>query len=97
MTYDDFTERLEWYFSRRDIESLNNLAYEASADAHEGDDITKEHLYELGRAFIIDLIRGDCSTENPEAFREDVKLNLGIDMTAANAESLCADVESGAF
>jgi hypothetical protein len=49
MTYEEFVERLEWYFSRRDIEELNRLGYEEAADAHEGQDITNERLRELGR------------------------------------------------
>ena len=97
MTYEEFVEWLSWYFSRRDIEQLENLAYEESADAHEGQDITKEHLRELGRAFLIDLIRTDCCTDTLERFREDIRINLGIEMNEANAESLCTDIESGAF
>lgn len=97
MTYEEFVERLSWYFSRRDIEQLENLAYEESADAHEGQDITKEHLRELGRAFLIDLIRTDCNPMTLDLFREDIKINLGIIMTKANAASLLSDVESGAF
>lgn len=97
MTYDEFCERLEWYFSRRDIEELNRLGYEEATDAHEGQDITNERLRELGRDFVIDLLRDDCRTDTLENFMTDVQINLEIEMTEANAAALLADIESGAF
>ena len=97
MTYEEFVERLEWYFSRRDIEELNRLGYEEAVDAHEGWDITTERLRELGRDFVIDLLRDDCRTDMLENFMTDVQINLEIEMTEANAAALLADLESGAF
>ena len=97
MTYEEFVERLEWYFSRRDIEELNRLGYEEAADAHEGQDITTERLRELGRDFLIDILRDDCRTDTLENFITDVQINLEIEMTESNADTLLADLESGAF
>lgn len=97
MTYDEFVEKLAWYFSRRDIEELNRLGYEEAADAHEGKDITTERLRKLGRDFVIDLLRDDCRTDMLQNFMTDVQINLEIEMTEANAAALLADIESGAF
>lgn len=97
MTYDEFCERLEWYFSRRDIEELNRLGYEEAVDAHEGQDITTERLRELGRDFVIDILRDDCRTDTLGNFITDVQINLEIEITEANAAALLADIESGAF
>jgi len=97
MTYEEFCERLEWYFSHRDIEELNCLGYAEAADAHEEQDITTERLRELGRDFVIDLLRDDCRTDMLENFMTDVQINLEIEMTESNAAALLADIESGAF
>lgn len=96
MTYNDFTERLEWYFSRRDIEELNRTAYEEAKAAFDGEDYSASELYEMGRDFILDLIR-DTTGNNPVIFRDRLKANIGIKMSLANAAALLADLESGAF
>lgn len=45
MSYYEFRERLEWYFSRRDINELDRIAYESADTAlREPDDkSTTEH------------------------------------------------------
>ena len=108
MSYEEFVERLAWYFSRRDIEELNRYAYEnADCAIREPDDVwneindgtwanQNEYLYFAGRDFILDLIR-DTPGDTPDEFRENLKKTVGIEMTYPNAAALLADLESGAF
>ena len=96
MTYDEFCERLTWYFSRRDIEELNRTAYEEAKTAFEGESYSIDELYEMGRAFIFDQI-GDTPGENPNEFRKNLKSTVGIKMTYLNAAALLSDLESGEF
>jgi len=96
MTYDEFVEKLTWYFSRRDIEELNRLAYEEAKNAFDGEDYSVSELYEMGRAFIFDQI-ADTPGENPDEFRENLKLTVGIKMTYPNAAALLGEIESGIF
>lgn len=96
MTYEEFVERLSWYFSRRDIEELNRLAYEEAKTALTDEDYTIAELYDMGRAFILGLIR-DTTGENPDEYRENLKEFIGIKMTYPNAAAPLADLESGAF
>lgn len=96
MSYEEFVERLEWYFSRRDIEELNRTAYEEAENALDGENYSISELYEIGRAFILDRIR-DTTGNNPVIFRDRLKANIGIKISLANAAALLADLESGAF
>ena len=95
MTYEEFVERLSWYFSRRDIEELNRMGFENAKDSLTYE-LTVPELYEMGRDFILNLIR-DIPGDNPDAFRENLKETVGIEMTEPNAAALLADLESGAF
>lgn len=94
MTYDEFVEKLCWYFSRRDIDELNRTAYEEARAAFDGEDYSTAKLYEMGRAFILDQI-SDTPGNNPDEFRENLKGTAGIEMTEPNAAALFADLESG--
>lgn len=96
MTYEEFVERLEWYFSRRDIEELNRLGYEEAKDALT-DELTADELYREGRAYIIEAAIGQTEGITVEDFRAEIKQNTGIEMTEPNAAALLADLESGAF
>lgn len=96
MTYDEFVEKLTWYFSRRDIEELDRTAYNEAKTAFDGEDYSVSELYEMGRAFICDQI-SDTPGHNPDEFRENLKGTVGIKMTYPNAAALLADLESGAF
>ena len=108
MTYDEFVEKLAWYFSRRDINELDRIAFEnADTALREPEDVwneindgtwcnQNEYLHFAGRDFILDLIRdtpGDILTE----FQNNLEVNIGIEMTESNASALLADIESGAF
>lgn len=108
MTYDEFVEKLAWYFSRRDINELDIIAYESADIAlREPDNVwneindgtwcnQNEYLHFAGRDFILDLIcdtPGDILTE----FQNNLEVNIGIKMTESNAAALLADIESGAF
>lgn len=108
MTYDEFVEKLAWYFSRRDINELDRIAYESADTAlREPDDVwneindgtwcnQNEYLRFAGRDFILDLIR-DTPGKNTDEYRENLKESIGIKMTYPNAAALLADIESGAF
>lgn len=96
MTYDEFAEKLTWYFSRRDIEDLNRLAYEEAKTALT-EDFTIAELYNMGREFIVEQLIGDSESCTVEDFRAEIKQNTGIEMTESNAAALLADLESGAF
>lgn len=96
MTYDEFVEKLAWYFSRRDIEELNRTAYEEAKNAFDGEDYSVSELYEMGRSFILDQIH-DTPGGNTDEYRENLKSTVGIKMTYPNAAALLADIESGAF
>ena len=108
MSYEEFVEKLTWYFSRRDINELDRIAFESADTAlREPDDVwneindgtwcnQNEYLHFAGRDFILDLIRdtpGDILTE----FQNNLEVNIGIEMTESNAAALLADLESGAF
>lgn len=96
MTYDEFVEKLTWYFSRRDIEELDRTAYEESKTAFDGEDYAAYELSNMGRAFIYEQI-ADTPGNNPDEFRKNLKGTVGIKMTYSNAAALLADIESGAF
>lgn len=97
MTYEEFVERLEWYFSRRDIEELNRTAYEEAKTALTDEDYTIVELYDMGREFVVEQLIGQSESCTVEDFRAEIKQNIGIEMNEPNAAALLADLESGAF